>query len=141
MPGFENLEQAIPMGEAQGELLAEDVRFPDEARWSDATALKVVLADIDAGIAFEHPDGAALSGSRPDVRIGRPVRWSLPMRGPLPLPLVPCGVPEAERDAGVGDRLVGIAGHVEGALLLASFKRVDCLRQFLAGDPGRRAEH
>lgn len=54
MPGFENLEQATPQGLAQAPILADEVRFPDEEEWSDEVALGIVLADIDAGIAFEQ---------------------------------------------------------------------------------------
>ncbi len=53
MSGFETLEQATPLGLAEAPILPEDTRFEDEGDWSDATALGIVIADIDAGIAYE----------------------------------------------------------------------------------------
>jgi hypothetical protein len=53
MPGFETLEQATPLGLAEAPIFPEDVRFADEGDWSDETALGIVLADIDSGIAYE----------------------------------------------------------------------------------------
>src|SRR5690348_15911169 len=54
MGGIQTLPQAIPMGEAQAPILPDDVRFLDQSDWDDATALGIVLADIDSGIAYEQ---------------------------------------------------------------------------------------
>lgn len=54
MAGFENLEQAVPIGEALAPLLPEDAKFIEDGDWSDDTALGIVLADIDYGIAYEQ---------------------------------------------------------------------------------------
>lgn len=50
--GFETLEQAIQPGEAQAPVTAEQAEFTDP--WADEVALGIVLADIDAGIAYEQ---------------------------------------------------------------------------------------
>src|SRR2546429_1504981 len=52
MAGLETLEQAISESQAQQPVTAEQVEFTDP--WDDSTALGIVLADIDAGIAFEQ---------------------------------------------------------------------------------------
>jgi hypothetical protein len=53
MPGFETLPQAIPQASAYAPVFPEEVRFEQDP-WDDATALGIMLADIDAGIAFEQ---------------------------------------------------------------------------------------
>src|SRR6185312_12681090 len=50
--GFETLEQAIPSGEAQADILPAQVEFQDP--WADEVALGIVLADINSGISFEQ---------------------------------------------------------------------------------------
>lgn len=52
MPGFEVLKQAIPEGAAQEPIQPSETHFDDT--WDDTTALGIVLADIDAGIAYEQ---------------------------------------------------------------------------------------
>jgi hypothetical protein len=52
MAGFEVLEQAIQLNDAQQPLTPKQVEFSDP--WSDEVALGIVIADIDAGIAFEQ---------------------------------------------------------------------------------------
>lgn len=52
MAGLETLPQAISENEAQQPITKEEVQFTDP--WDDTTALGIVLADIDAGIAFEQ---------------------------------------------------------------------------------------
>lgn len=52
MAGLETLEQAISESEARQPVTAEETQFTDP--WDDITALGIVLADIDAGIAFEQ---------------------------------------------------------------------------------------
>lgn len=54
MGGFEALPQATSLGEAYAPILPDETRFVDESEWDDATALGIVLADIDAGIAYEQ---------------------------------------------------------------------------------------
>src|SRR5258708_29301946 len=52
MAGFEVLEQSIPLGTAQAPILPKEVEF--EGPWKDETALGILIADIDSGIAFEQ---------------------------------------------------------------------------------------
>src|SRR6266478_3327766 len=52
MPGLETLDTAISEQEARKPVTAEEAKFTDP--WDDTTALGIVLADIDAGIAFEQ---------------------------------------------------------------------------------------
>src|SRR5260221_191824 len=52
MAGFEVLEQSIPLGTAQAPILPEEAKFDDP--WDDATALGILIADIDSGIGFEQ---------------------------------------------------------------------------------------
>jgi hypothetical protein len=52
MAGLETLPQTIPMGAAQEPVTPAEAQFVDP--WDDKTALGIVLADIDAGIAFEQ---------------------------------------------------------------------------------------
>lgn len=52
MPGFETLKQAIPIGEAHAPIDAKDVEIRDP--WRDEIALGIVVADIDAAIAYEQ---------------------------------------------------------------------------------------
>jgi hypothetical protein len=52
MPGFEVLQQAISASAAQAPILPEEAKF--DAGWDDATALGIVIADVDSGIAFEQ---------------------------------------------------------------------------------------
>jgi hypothetical protein len=52
MAGLETLPQAISEQEAQQPVTAEETQFSDP--WDDTIALGIVLADIDAGIAFEQ---------------------------------------------------------------------------------------
>src|SRR5271166_1986792 len=52
MAGFENLKQAIPLGTAYAPLDAKDVEIKDP--WRDEVALGIVIADIDAAIAYEQ---------------------------------------------------------------------------------------
>jgi len=53
MPGFEYLDQAADLGKALAPLLPEEVKTEDEL-WSDDVALGIVIADVDAGIAYEQ---------------------------------------------------------------------------------------
>lgn len=52
MPGFEQLEQAIPLGTAMAPLMESDVEFVDP--WRDEVALGIVIADVDAALAYEQ---------------------------------------------------------------------------------------
>lgn len=52
MSGFESLQQAISPGEAHEPILPESVEFQDP--WDDKTALGIVLADVNSGIAYEQ---------------------------------------------------------------------------------------
>lgn len=52
MPGFENLDQAMAVQSARDQILPEEVEFKDP--WDDETALGIVLADVDSGIAYEQ---------------------------------------------------------------------------------------
>ena len=54
MGGFENLPQATPIGEALAPLTPEETKFIDQDDWDDATAMGIVLADIDLGIGYEQ---------------------------------------------------------------------------------------
>jgi hypothetical protein len=53
MPGFETLDTAVDLGRALAPVLPDEVKLEDEL-WSDETALGIVLADVDAGIAFDQ---------------------------------------------------------------------------------------
>ena len=53
MPGFETFKKAIPEGTASAPLLESEVRV-EGSKWDDATALGIVLADINAAIAYEQ---------------------------------------------------------------------------------------
>lgn len=93
MPGFENLPQAIPQGLAQQPILPADVRFDDEGEWTDETALGIVIADIDSGIAYEQAKNLITTMEMTDdfirgyVRI-RPWPNSDKPRSALSLPVV-----------------------------------------------------
>lgn len=52
MPGFENLPNAVPEGLAQQPLMAADVEVKDP--WRDEVALGIVIADINAALAYEQ---------------------------------------------------------------------------------------
>lgn len=52
MPGFEILKNAIPEGTAQAPLGESDVKVT--GLWDDDVALGIVLADINAGLAYEQ---------------------------------------------------------------------------------------
>ncbi len=52
MPGFETLKQAVPLGAAYSPVLAEDVEIKDP--WRDEVALGIVIADVDAALAYEQ---------------------------------------------------------------------------------------
>jgi hypothetical protein len=53
MPGFDALPQAIPPGKAYAPILPEDVRHESDP-WDDATALGILIADVDSGLAFNQ---------------------------------------------------------------------------------------
>ncbi len=52
MPGFETLKQAIDLNKALAPVQAEQVEFVDT--WDDATALGIVIADVNASVAYEQ---------------------------------------------------------------------------------------
>lgn len=52
MAGFETLEQAINLDAALQPILPEKVEFVDP--WTDETALGIVLADVNAAVAYEQ---------------------------------------------------------------------------------------
>lgn len=104
MPGFEVLEQAIPQGTAQQPILPDEVRFADEGDWSDETALGIVIADIDAGIAYEQAKNFITTMELSDdfirgyVRI-RPWPNSDKPRSALSMPIVLEGVEKSLKKA------------------------------------------
>lgn len=104
MPGFENLPQATSLGQALAPVLPEDVRFPDEGNWSDETALGIVLADIDSGIAYEQAKNFITTMEMTDdflrgyVRI-RPWPNSDKPRSALSMPIVLEGVEKTLKKA------------------------------------------
>lgn len=104
MPGFETLPQAVPQGLAQQPILPDDVRFADEGDWSDETALGIVLADVDGGIAYEQAKNFITTMEMTDdfirgyVRI-RPWPNSDKPRSALSMPIVLEGVEKALKKA------------------------------------------
>lgn len=53
MAGFENLEQAADLSKALAPIVPDEVRLEDEL-WSDDVALGIVIADVNAGIAYDQ---------------------------------------------------------------------------------------
>jgi hypothetical protein len=54
MPGFEYLPQAVDLGKALSPITPDEVRTEEDQLWSDEVALGIVVADVDAGIAYEQ---------------------------------------------------------------------------------------
>ncbi len=52
MPGFETLKSAVDLNAALAPIQSDEVQF--EGEWSDETALGIVVADVNAAIAYEQ---------------------------------------------------------------------------------------
>lgn len=52
MPGFDTLEQAVDLNAALAPITPDEVKF--EGAWSDAVALGIVVADVNAALAYEQ---------------------------------------------------------------------------------------
>lgn len=52
MPGFESLSQAIDLNKALAPIQPDEVQFED--KWSDETALGIVVSDVNSTIAYEQ---------------------------------------------------------------------------------------